>query len=79
MSWQPIETAPSDGTWILVTVDEPKPYAYIPAVAFCKNGKWYSNGDDSGSVGHTLETWKLKWWMPLPPHPNGKSYFTAFK
>lgn len=64
MEWQPIETAPKDGTAVLcfwtrsVYVDG---RAY--AIAQCHSGTWVSVDDDE------VEYWEPTHWMPLPPPP----------
>ena len=67
--WQPIETAPKDGTWILLLHENhstPTVGRWIdtPTVGRWIDGGWFS---DDG----------LKWpsthWMPLPPPPSAPS------
>lgn len=69
--WQPIETAPRDGTYVLVTCAGP----FVPAVV-C----WAT--DENGTSGWTddpeffawppldLSGWPLTHWMPLPLPPD---------
>jgi hypothetical protein len=66
--WQPIETAPRDGTDVLVYV--PKPHWHYPPPAtpgvfeaWYGYGKWKIDTDDNG-------TWvEPTHWMPLPSPP----------
>ena len=64
--WQPIETAPKDGTAILVAHSE---------AAF---DVWWSD-DENGWVDDCMDDWGDKYiiyhpthWMPLPPLPGAK-------
>lgn len=62
-SWQPIETAPKDGTNILVFAIHPYEDSYITVCAYCQNYKVFMyNGM---TVGHAY----LTHWMPLPEPP----------
>lgn len=68
MKWQPIETAPRDGTEILLWgkigtdrfLDKAKPYPLI--------GKFFNGGDKGWFVSHTSAV-SATHWMPLPPNP----------
>jgi hypothetical protein len=58
--WQPIETAPKDGRWILVTsVHNP----YANGVMQWVDGDWLDWQD------HIVRTEAITHWMPLPPPP----------
>ena len=64
--WNPIRTAPKDGTWILVCCN-----GFVPAVV-----KWYeeygifSESCDEGDVEDEIhDIWALTHWMPLPESP----------
>lgn len=74
MDWKPIETAPMDGTWILVY--EPREYAPEIMVA-----QW---GNIEPGYGPDVQAWVTEaygpnpdnyaaedatHWMPLPPDP----------
>jgi hypothetical protein len=59
--WQPIETAPKDGTAIMIVSDFSD--LHIDEASFT-NGQWWSNKLD---IPVTPE-----WWMPLPKKPHGK-------
>jgi hypothetical protein len=58
--WQPIETAPKDGTSILLAHEHPN-NGWVMAAARHFAGRWYANG---GSV-----VWLSTHWMPLPSPP----------
>jgi Protein of unknown function (DUF551) len=69
MKWQPIETAPKDGTAILALVDglhENTGEPFIAAVAWYREGFWLVN-EEGG------DTYQPTHWMPLPPPPNTQS------
>lgn len=69
--WRPIETAPKDGTWVLLA--SPSGYKagtlrvevcrYYPA--YRPNDPWQNHSDDSFLDGGAAPTH----WMPLPPCP----------
>jgi len=61
--WQPIETAPRDGTEILVC-DAGDQDGLIDIVA-CFDGFWVMNGDLAVELGDFTH------WMPLPELPKG--------
>lgn len=67
MTWQPIETAPKDGTEVFITFwawDEPgKQRCY--AVAGCEGGPWVDMNDDN----RAHEFYAPTHWMPLPQPP----------
>ncbi len=66
--WQPIETAPKDGTFILVTNGD------LYAVAAWLAGILTSEQDWSVSFGAGLPgKFKPSHWMPLPKPPTGKA------
>lgn len=56
MSWQPIETAPKDGTFVLAVTES----GYRVIVQWCADKFWRSN------VPHA---WEPTHWMPLPEPP----------
>lgn len=57
--WQPIETAPKDGKWLLVWNGLS---AQIPAVAYY-DGEVWTHGDNTFY-------WNISHWMPLPAPPS---------
>lgn len=61
--WQPIETAPKDGTPVLLF--EPSEYE-IPASTVV--GEWRGNGFVE-SFNHEYAIIAPTHWMPLPPSP----------
>jgi len=71
MNWQPIETAPKDGTRILVYVP-PKEYYYVTIyiVLWIKslNGfyLYYATGEDAQKDALVRNP---TYWMPLPDPP----------
>ena len=64
--WQPIETAPLDGSWMLVTCGGEN----APAVVFWDSeiGMWIENENDSSSWILPAD-WPLTHWTPLPTPP----------
>lgn len=70
MSWQPIETAPRDGT-IIIGI-----YLHIPEhpeygiVRWCE--KWFSDESGSWTDQFADAQWmEPSYWMPLPEPPRG--------
>lgn len=59
-TWQPIETAPKDGTWI-VTVCEGWGHP-----GMCR---WFNRGNEQGVWGYAGMEMRPTHWMPLPPSP----------
>jgi hypothetical protein len=74
MKWLPIESAPRDGTWILVF----SPDGTLPGVA-----RWnfdvqrfvsdldYDEDDNLNSDAWAND-WRVDWWMPLPEPPTAE-------
>jgi hypothetical protein len=64
--WQPIETAPKDGTSILVVMQ-----GYTPAVARWLAGMWMTAEMEGDFEDDDLDAceWNLTHWMPLPTPP----------
>jgi hypothetical protein len=60
--WQPIETAPRDGTEILFWV------APEMSEGWAEVGHWFETAHDGWWVAHTIER-KPTHWMPLPEPP----------
>lgn len=64
MEWQPIETAPKDGTWIAV-VSQEGGFEYEPAVACYHDNCWMKLRHYlAGEVDY--HEWNLTHWSPLP-------------
>jgi len=65
--WQPIETAPKDGTYILVVM-----YGYTPAVACWRANQWMTAEMESDFEDGELEEaeWEVTHWMHLPDLPS---------
>lgn len=65
--WQPIETAPKDGTVIPIRLCSRKNYPHEWHKAyFAANGEWYVH-----EIGYLTEDY-LSNWMPLPEPPTIK-------
>lgn len=61
MEWRPIESAPKDGTRVLVWRRREQGYDHVRmGVDWCKNGVWQKSRRDM----HPTH------WMPLPPPPS---------
>lgn len=61
VAWQPIETAPKDGAWIL---------AWLGGIAGCPDTiQWAYGGWWNGSTGHVRSEASPTHWMPLPQAP----------
>lgn len=59
--WQPIETAPRDGTWFL---------AYSPDGITLGVARWHGGGwADSSDPYDDCHEWRLTHWQPLPTPP----------
>lgn len=65
--WQPIETAPKDGTWVMLGRA-----GRMPEVGSWENGSpwldgWFCGGERSDSYGPDFDPTH---WMPLPEPPH---------
>lgn len=67
MEWQPIETAPKNGTVILVCGGNAGFYYPTTLAALWDNGEWLP--DQWEQVDESLEP---EYWMPLPEPPQCK-------
>jgi len=69
MTWQPIETAPIDGTWVLVVIcgTHEDGYPYVPSVDQWVDGHW-----DIENYLETGKEWHPTHWMPLPELPKAE-------
>lgn len=63
-NWEPIETAPKDGTPLLCLTAEPQREASI-YVASHKSGIWFR---ENGGPDRTVSA-RPGYWMPLPAPP----------
>lgn len=61
--WQPIATAPTDGTQVWLA--EPYPGGFHQHAGSCRDGNWYMHDQQTGS------SWEVKptHWYPLPAEP----------
>lgn len=69
--WQPIETAPKDGSWLIgYAPEEQKPFYNPQTLAvFCfSNGGWMAVHNESQSI-YGPPFFRLTHWMPLPEPP----------
>ncbi|NSY95783.1 DUF551 domain-containing protein [Agrobacterium tumefaciens] len=66
--WQPIETAPKDGTTFIAVMAE----AYRPRATLCKlkDGKFLSPSQGEKFVVPGWNQWFPTHWMPLPTPPS---------
>ncbi len=65
MSWQPIETAPQDGTRVLLA-DENRDKAYMQTARFLNYAGVWAVFDEPGRPSVTLASGWPKFWRPLP-------------
>lgn len=61
--WQPIETAPKDGTWFIAVAR-----GYVPAVVHWINDEQCFSEEECTPRFHEHD-WPLTHWMPLPAPP----------
>jgi hypothetical protein len=70
--WLPIETAPKDGTFVLIAAHDngmPSQPMHVLIAQFCEeSGEWMRNADEEYS-----ETWPPTHWQPLPDAPSPPS------
>ncbi len=80
MEWQPIETAPKDGTLVLLWQKNSFPgpgSAIIGSFRTDQNDEdgeplWLENDYDDWSTGYASTPSHPTHWMPLPPPPEAK-------
>jgi len=73
--WQPIDSAPKDGTWILIW----EQYGENPFVGYWGSGRWNAShehvdaegGWDGAVVVDAITQDLVSHWMPLPAAPKG--------
>ena len=70
MNWKPIDTAPKDGTWILLY----DPYSSGLVYAGCFDSKFTWDVDDKGEIQYTgrwtayqVESWGMEEYASLTP------------
>lgn len=82
MEWKPIETAPKDGTRLLL-MRENRRHSHLPPILWIKVGEWtawHSDGyveawrEDVIASGGDTKRIRLvpTHWMPLPPPPRSE-------
>lgn len=65
--WQPIKTAPLDGSWFLAVMSGKHPETglpFEPAIVRWNAGHWQEAGNPT-----TSGSWDLEWWYPIPEVP----------
>jgi len=68
MDWQPMATAPKDGTHILIY--ERSTHRFLPDIYVVNwRTKTGDTGDCTEAAGEEYYTWEPTHWMPLPPPP----------
>lgn len=66
--WQPIETAPKDGTSILVAIPEyGKGPGHVVRVLGCFNGAWATDKEEAEDIDTMY--FEPRFWQPLPAPP----------
>lgn len=71
--WLDIETAPKDGTPIILAVWSYSPPEYIVGEGCWRDrGWWWANQSESDYYADPIEemTGRVKYWQPLPPPPS---------
>jgi len=69
--WQPIETAPKDGKWVLVYVNAWGRHEF--AVCFFRDDKWVYVDSNFEDINEDIEFGAPTHWMPLPEPPKDKN------
>jgi hypothetical protein len=67
--WQPIETAPKDGTPVLIYEPGTPPQMGLQMVVAHYDGHWGPEHRWRGTYGDGDASWNPTHWMPLPPRP----------
>ena len=63
--WQPIDTAPKDGTTVDLFARHAKGFGTRIPYAWWVRDKWVSPGHIVGP----MEDWTITYWMPIPEPP----------
>ena len=66
--WQPIETAPKDGTLVDLWIQWRDGGPWREADCTWVHGAWWTAGREAPAEG---ETYKATHWMPIPDGPTG--------
>lgn len=74
MDWQPIDSAPKDGGWIIAYCDgHVMPLIWVEADEYCdyKSGWCFGTADWGGTLYDGVNEVRVPptHWMPLPPPP----------
>lgn len=70
-TWQPMDTAPKDGTNVLLCFDGPEDYGVIEG--YFLGGGWRVIGLSSHGCGCCgSDNQEPNWWMPIPELPKGE-------
>lgn len=75
-NWQTIETAPKDGTYVLVATEHGSWVAKYEAVfqsGFKPDNPWRSMMLNHDHINREYRTWRPTHWMPLPKPPTARS------
>lgn len=68
-NWQPIETAPKDGTYVIIYVEWPDVENQIVVANWVDHGfTWSWRPVDALTVNYL----NVHYWMPLPKPPKGE-------
>lgn len=70
--WQPMETAPRDGTTILAHIPKLRGYTARQDVVPVHWSGWGGGTWENSTSGSKLMEFDLSHWMPLPPPPQGR-------
>lgn len=71
-NWQTIETAPKDGTYVLVATEHGSWVAKYEAVSqsgFKFDNPWRSMMLNHDNINREYRTWRPTHWIPLPKPP----------
>lgn len=69
--WQPRETAPKDGTRVLVYGNQPGEKRAVH-IAFFNGRYWIAYEYDTEFYSSEIEIYNILYWMPLPNLPEEK-------